>query len=95
MLVSCFAYSSSLRMGSICCSEISFDFHRCIRRFILKDRLPHITALKQNFASAVDLFNDAFKIHFLYCIWKKDVCGVEEVRKEAVVAYLRYCHAKM
>jgi hypothetical protein len=56
---------------------MSFDFHSTIRRFIPEDRTSHITALKQIFAFAVDLFNDDLKINFLYCIGRKDNCGLE------------------
>jgi hypothetical protein len=34
---------------------MSFDFHRTIRRFIPKDKTPHITALKETLPSL--LFN--------------------------------------
>jgi hypothetical protein len=32
-LVSCFVYSSALKMGATCCSERSFDFQRIARRY--------------------------------------------------------------
>jgi hypothetical protein len=39
MLVSCTAYSSTLKMEAICSSEMSVDFHRTTWRYIPEDRI--------------------------------------------------------
>jgi hypothetical protein len=38
MLVSCLAYSSTLKMEAICSSKTSADFHRTTRRYIADNR---------------------------------------------------------
>jgi hypothetical protein len=37
MVASYFAYSSTLKMESICSSETSVDFHRTTRRYVAED----------------------------------------------------------
>jgi hypothetical protein len=39
LLVSWFAYSSTLKMGATCCSETSVDFHRTAQRYMPEDIL--------------------------------------------------------
>jgi hypothetical protein len=41
MLVSCLAYSSTLKMEVSCYSKTSVDFQRTTQRYIPKDRSPH------------------------------------------------------
>jgi hypothetical protein len=41
MLVSCLAYSSTLKMEARCFSETSVDFQRTTRRYIPEDRTLH------------------------------------------------------
>jgi hypothetical protein len=40
-LLSCSAYSSTMKMEAMCSSETSVDFQRAIRRYIPKDRTLH------------------------------------------------------
>jgi hypothetical protein len=40
-VVSCLAYSSTLKTEAICSSETSVDFQRTTRRYISEDKTPH------------------------------------------------------
>jgi hypothetical protein len=42
MLVSCLAYSSTLKMEATCSSEMSVDFQQTVWRYIPDDRTLHI-----------------------------------------------------
>jgi hypothetical protein len=54
LLVSCLAYSSTLKIEAICCSGMSVDFQRTKRRYILKAITPHKEY--ENFKSYIVFF---------------------------------------
>jgi hypothetical protein len=59
MLVSCLAYSSTLKMEAIRPSETSDDFHRITRRFISEDKTLHSDRcenLQSNLSQSTALF---------------------------------------
>jgi hypothetical protein len=71
MLVSCFAYSSTLKVEVICSYEIPVDFHRATWRYISE---------KGNFHSH-RYENLKFKTNYFFCIWGsvlKSYCSVRE-----------------
>jgi hypothetical protein len=48
MLVPCLAYSSTLKMETICSSETSIDFHRTAWRYIPQDIIIHSVLVLEN-----------------------------------------------
>jgi hypothetical protein len=85
LLVSCFTYSSTLKMKAICSSETSVDFHRTTQRYNPKYPMLHGHGC-ENLRSNIFIYgswNDAVSISD--CITPDDrmVSELEKIWKEA------------
>jgi hypothetical protein len=48
MLVSCLAFSSTLKMAATCSTKMSVDFHQTAQHYIPEEKTFHTTAVKMS-----------------------------------------------